>query len=99
MDMDDDSDGDLVYMALCGYANWIETENFLLSARDAAAQKKPFKALELAQMRRVLRLREMADYFLKHGRELTFKWDDLKLKSHEIARLRRGEPAIKGGSR
>jgi glutamate/tyrosine decarboxylase-like PLP-dependent enzyme len=69
---DDDSDGDLVYYALCGYANWIETENFLLSATDAAAQKKPFRALGREQMRRVLRLREMADYFLKHGDKLTF---------------------------
>lgn len=59
-----DSDGTLVYYALNGYANWIETGDFLLSAKDAEARRKPFKALELAQMRRVLRLRGMADYFL-----------------------------------
>jgi len=69
---DTDTDGAIVYYALSGYANWIETGNFLMSAKDAEQQKKPFKALESSQMRRVLRLREMADYFLQHAGEFTF---------------------------
>jgi hypothetical protein len=57
-DMDDDAT--LTYMALVGYANWIETGDFCLSALDASNAKKPFKALASNQMRRVLRLRDLA---------------------------------------
>jgi hypothetical protein len=63
-DTDTDTDKAIVYQALVGYANWIETGNFLLSARDASERKEPFNALEPSQMRRVLRLRELADQCL-----------------------------------
>lgn len=65
---DDDDDGVLLYLALVGHANWIETGDFLLSARDAEAQDKRFRALEPAQMRRVLRLRELAEACLGGAR-------------------------------
>lgn len=68
LDLDDDDDDALLYYAICGYANWIETGDFLLSARDAEAQGRRFRALEPAQMRRVLRLRELAEACLRGAR-------------------------------
>lgn len=55
-----DSDITLTHRALSGYANWIETGNFLLSARDAADQEKPYVALNVDQMKLVIRLRDLA---------------------------------------
>ena len=55
-----DGDASLTYRALSGYANWIETGDFLLSAEDAARMKRPYKALAVEQMRIIVRLRELA---------------------------------------
>ena len=71
---EEDDDSTLVYMALVGYANWIETGDFCLSALDAANIGRPFKALNSDQMRRVLRLREIAAVVLRDagsGKKLT----------------------------
>jgi len=56
----DDGDASLTYRALSGYANWVETGDFLLSAEDAARMKRPYKALAVEQMRIIVRLRELA---------------------------------------
>ena len=55
-----DDDAALTYRALDGYANWVETGDFLLSARDAAERDKPYAALSVEQMRLVVRLRDLA---------------------------------------
>lgn len=54
------TDGDLRAQALNMWANYIETSNPILSARDATEQKLPFKALDDSQKRLVLRLRKLA---------------------------------------
>lgn len=71
---EEDDDSTLVYMSLVGYANWIETGDFCLSTLDAANMERPFKALNSDQMRRVLRLREIAAVVLRDagsGKKLT----------------------------
>ena len=55
------TDADLICNALHLWANYIETRNVLLSAQDAQAQNKPFKALSTDQMKLVVRLRELAE--------------------------------------
>ena len=53
----------LVRNALQMWANHIETGTVTLSAKDAKAVGKPFKALDSYQMKMVIRLRELADKF------------------------------------
>lgn len=43
------------------WSNFIETGDILLSAIDAQNQKKPFKALNVDQMKVVIELKELAD--------------------------------------
>lgn len=57
----DQTDGELISDALNMRANIIETGDPVLSAVDAEASKKPFKALNLGQMKMVIRLRELAE--------------------------------------
>lgn len=42
-------------------ANFIETGDAIMSAQDASARKKPFKALDVDQMEKVVRLRRLAE--------------------------------------
>ena len=60
MSKEDMSDGELLQQALNMWANHIETATIELSAVDAEAAKKPFKALSLEQMKLVIRLRDLA---------------------------------------
>lgn len=56
-----ESDDSLIRNALHMWANYIETGNIALSAKDAQQANKPFKALDLPQMKLVVRLRELAE--------------------------------------
>ena len=56
-----ESDERLIRNALQMWANYIETGNLALSALDAQQAKKPFRALDLHQMKLVIRLRELAE--------------------------------------
>lgn len=56
----DESDSTLIQQALSMWANHIETGDLALSAIDAEAAKKPFKAMSLPQMKLIVRLRELA---------------------------------------
>lgn len=58
--MTDETDEHLVRNALQMWANYIETGNVNLSAKDAQAARKPFRALGVDQMKLVIRLRELA---------------------------------------
>jgi hypothetical protein len=60
-------DNELKYMALNMYANWIETHDVIISARDAVAsgEQKKVRALDVNQMKMVIRLRELADEAFK----------------------------------
>lgn len=55
-----ESDENLIHTALQMWANYIETGNVALTAKDAQNASKPFKALDLHQMKLVIRLRELA---------------------------------------
>ena len=59
----DERDEVLVRNALQMWANYIESGNVTLSAKDAKEAGKPFRALDSYQMRMVIRLRELADKF------------------------------------
>lgn len=56
-----ESDESLIRNALTMWANYIETGNVVLSAKDAQQARKPFKALDHQQMKLVIRLRELAE--------------------------------------
>jgi hypothetical protein len=65
-DSRENDDSALVYAALHGYANWIETGDFTVGARDATAQQlRRFNSLHNAQIDRVVRLRRLASVFLR----------------------------------
>lgn len=51
---------EMAAQALSFWANWIETGNITMSAKDAEAAKKPFKALDTHQMEKVLELRGLS---------------------------------------
>lgn len=56
----------LKYYALNYWANYIETGDLTLSAKDAKKQGKEFNALSESQMETVLTLRELAKKELNH---------------------------------
>jgi len=58
--LSEESDGNLIQRSLVMWANHIETGDINLSAMDAEAAKKPFKAMSLPQMKLIVRLRELA---------------------------------------
>lgn len=49
-----------VFLALSYWANFIETGNLATSAKDAENSGKKFKALTSDQMKKVIRLRDLA---------------------------------------
>ena len=55
---------EMTAQALGFWANWIETGNILMSAKDAEAAKRPFKALDAHQMEKVLELRKLSQKIL-----------------------------------
>lgn len=57
----DSSDQELIFEALSMKANLIETGDPNLSAMDAKEAKLPFNALDLNQMKLIIRLRELAE--------------------------------------
>lgn len=54
------SNPELIAFALNMWANFIETDNPVLSARDAQQSGQPYSALSADQMRLVIRLRDLA---------------------------------------
>lgn len=54
------SNPELIAFALNMWANFIETDNVALSARDAQQSGQPYSALSADQMRLVIRLRDLA---------------------------------------
>lgn len=54
------TDAELILLALNRWANELESGDANLSAVDAEAAGKKFKALNLDQMKTVIRLRELA---------------------------------------
>lgn len=63
----EESDKLLVAVALQLWANYIETGSMILSAKDCEQQGKSFKALTIVQMKKVVRLRELANRVLESG--------------------------------
>lgn len=65
--MDDDScdltNSELISLACRMYANWIETKDPMMSARDMVAAGKYPPALDTYSMDRINRLRFLADTF------------------------------------
>lgn len=61
------TDQEILYRALCGYANWIETSDFCMSAADAHAAGMSIKVKVLAanQIELVARLRDLAAIHLR----------------------------------
>lgn len=60
-------DCEAIWIALSMRKNYIETGNVVLSAADAAEQKKPFKALTVEQMQLVIRLDRLIKLFLNRS--------------------------------
>jgi hypothetical protein len=60
-----ESDESLIQNALQMWANYIETGTVMLTAKDAEKAKKPFKSLDLHQMKLVVRLRDLAAQYEK----------------------------------
>lgn len=55
------NDKELQYYALTGYANWLETGDFLLSGEDLLKLGKPIKKFPNNEsMKMIVRLRELA---------------------------------------
>jgi len=54
------SDSELKFRALNMWANFVETGDVILSAKDAIQQGKMPRALELNQQKLVIRIRELA---------------------------------------
>ncbi len=64
MTPDEKTDEELVTMALHMWANWVETNNPMMSANDVAAMRNPLvriKALTDDSKQLVARLRDLAD--------------------------------------
>lgn len=55
---------ELAYFGLSMWANYIETGDVNLGAKDAAAAKRTVRPLSLDQMRAVIHLRDTAALFL-----------------------------------
>lgn len=61
----EESDNELTRLALVMFANWIETEDPLMSRNDAIKQKRlgEIKQLDLYQTERVFKLRKLAENY------------------------------------
>jgi hypothetical protein len=55
-----ETDEQKIHYALNLWANYIETGNVVLCAQDAQRQGERVKALDISQMKMVIRLRELA---------------------------------------
>jgi hypothetical protein len=62
--MNEKKDSELLFYALHNWANYVETGEVTMSAKDAQNAKHPFNALSREQMAMVLRLRDLADAHL-----------------------------------
>lgn len=60
-------DNELIYYALCYWANYIETGDVARSGKDAEVMGKEVNALDIDQMKMVIRLRELAEEFYKRS--------------------------------
>ena len=62
----EESDKELTRLALVMFANWIETEDPLMSRNDAIQQKRhrEIKQLDSFQEERVTKLRKLAENYL-----------------------------------